>query len=526
MKKYILNIYIVLSVIFSGLFGYYFIANGAGNTFETRLSVVEDDYTAPTIPTGLVASALSATQVNLVWNASTDDVAVTGYRIFRDGIVIASTTSLFYQDSGLTASTTYSYTVEAFDSVPRYSGESTPSEVTTDEAPVASPSPTPSNDQTTGVSSGSREINIYGLFVTPFDTFGVIEFKTTQPSLIKVFWGKSNDYEMGSMSGFFYEINHLVNIKELEQDTKYFYRIEATSSNGKISAYQSSFKTVKSIEESILTNVQNFRAIPLENSIALDWNNPSSDIFDSVRIVRSDKFFPRDVFDGEAIYEGKKESYEDKEVIAGKTYYYAIFAKDENGNYSSGALAQARIKLDGEVDAGLPKDPFDGINIIKNVDPSISSLKLNDFDFIQKGKKLFDIDNTVTIDGSENLTISLDYNKVAEILKTIAITLVDPSDSEKVFPFLLRVNKDKTAYEATIAPLGKSGKYEMKIVVLDYKNQGLKRIEGSLQAYVLEGVSKFLRDSSDFKSVYKFIGIVFLILTPFYIIRIHLNVKK
>ena len=37
--------------------------------------------TAPTIPTGLTATAVSTSQINLLWNASTDDVGVTGYSI-------------------------------------------------------------------------------------------------------------------------------------------------------------------------------------------------------------------------------------------------------------------------------------------------------------------------------------------------------------------------------------------------------------------------------------------------------------
>ena len=86
------------------------------------------------------------------------------------------------------------------------------------------------------------------------------------------------------------------------------------------------------------------------------------------------------------------------------------------------------------------------------------------------------------MNGSENLTIRLAYAKVPEILKTIGITLSDPQDPSKVFPFLLRVNADATYYEATIGPLGRSGNYALNIAVLDYQNQGLKRIGGNLRA--------------------------------------------
>ena len=76
------------------------------------------DTTAPTVPAGLAATAQSATQVQLTWTAATDSgTGIAGYRVFRDGgaTAIATVTGTTYVDSGLTASTAYSYTVRAFD---------------------------------------------------------------------------------------------------------------------------------------------------------------------------------------------------------------------------------------------------------------------------------------------------------------------------------------------------------------------------------------------------------------------------
>jgi chitodextrinase len=73
------------------------------------------DTEAPSVPQGLNATVLSSSQINLSWNASTDNVGVSGYKIYRNGSQIASTTSLNYSDTGLSPSTTYSYTVEAYD---------------------------------------------------------------------------------------------------------------------------------------------------------------------------------------------------------------------------------------------------------------------------------------------------------------------------------------------------------------------------------------------------------------------------
>ncbi len=236
-----------------------------------------------------------------------------------------------------------------------------------------------------------------------------------------------------------------------------------------------------------LTNVMNFTAIPQNDSIVLSWTNPTSAIFHSVRLIRSDKFFPGNINEGDVVYEGSAEYHQDFDVAVGVINYYAIFARDVYGNYSSGALAQARITPLGEVVlVPVPTDPFIDIPVLPNVHPDITKLSLIDFDFIQSSIKIANDGTGVVIDGSENLTISLDYDKVPEILKTIAFTLIDPSDTSRVFPFLLSVNKDKTAFEAILAPLGKSGNYQMKIIVLDYKNQGLKRLEGNLRAFVFD----------------------------------------
>ena len=89
------------------------------------------DTTAPSVPTGLTAAAISSSQITLNWTASTDNVAVTGYRIFRAGAQVGTSTSTSYQDSGLSASTQYSYTVAAFDAAGNVSAQSASASATT-----------------------------------------------------------------------------------------------------------------------------------------------------------------------------------------------------------------------------------------------------------------------------------------------------------------------------------------------------------------------------------------------------------
>src|SRR5258708_39782986 len=79
------------------------------------------DTTPPSVPTGLAGTTVSPTQINLTWNASTDNVAVTSYQVYLNNVRIANTTATSFTHSGLAAGTTYNYRVSAADAVPNYS---------------------------------------------------------------------------------------------------------------------------------------------------------------------------------------------------------------------------------------------------------------------------------------------------------------------------------------------------------------------------------------------------------------------
>ena len=92
------------------------------------------DTQAPTVPASLRSTATSATSVGLAWNASTDNVAVTSYEVFRGGVSVGTTTSTAFTVTGLTANTSYSFTVKAKDAAGNASAASTALTVTTGTA--------------------------------------------------------------------------------------------------------------------------------------------------------------------------------------------------------------------------------------------------------------------------------------------------------------------------------------------------------------------------------------------------------
>ena len=98
------------------------------------------DTTAPTTPSGLAASAVTSTSLTLSWNASTDNVGVTGYQVYRDGTQVASPGDTSASISGLSAGVPYSFTVSAVDAAGNVSALSAPLSVTT-PAPAAPATP-------------------------------------------------------------------------------------------------------------------------------------------------------------------------------------------------------------------------------------------------------------------------------------------------------------------------------------------------------------------------------------------------
>jgi len=96
------------------------------------------DGVAPTAPTNLSATALSSTEVKLIWTAATDDVGVTAYKVFRGSTQVGTVTGTTYTDTGLAAASSYNYTVAAYDAFGNASPPSAPADAVTGIGTAAS----------------------------------------------------------------------------------------------------------------------------------------------------------------------------------------------------------------------------------------------------------------------------------------------------------------------------------------------------------------------------------------------------
>ena len=113
------------------------------------------DIESPSAPGNLSATAVTDTTVTLSWTAASDNVAVTGYRIYRDGTLLLTSTAQLFSDSGLQPATSYMYSVTALDAS---GNESLSSEIsiTTSTAPVIIPPTT---------SGGGGSVNVWLLLL-------------------------------------------------------------------------------------------------------------------------------------------------------------------------------------------------------------------------------------------------------------------------------------------------------------------------------------------------------------------------
>ena len=101
--------------------------DAAGNhstetTVVLSTSACPPDTTPPSTPTGLATSGVGQTGATLSWTASSDNVGVTGYRLYRGSTQVGTSASTSYSFSGLTCSTSYTLGVAAYDAAGNVSG--------------------------------------------------------------------------------------------------------------------------------------------------------------------------------------------------------------------------------------------------------------------------------------------------------------------------------------------------------------------------------------------------------------------
>jgi hypothetical protein len=167
----------------------YWSADAVGNIETAHTDTLRIDTGAPTVPTGVNASAMSTSSVETSWTPSTDAVSgVASYGVYRDGVLITTVTTPTYIDTGLTAGQTYSYRIVAYDAAGNVSAQSAPASVTMPVAAiwltVSTPTVnfggvTPSAPVTI---TGAETVSVNGIGAFPYDfTCAAPDFTPAMP---------------------------------------------------------------------------------------------------------------------------------------------------------------------------------------------------------------------------------------------------------------------------------------------------------------------------------------------------------
>ena len=154
---------------------------------------------------------MSSTQASLSWSASVDNVLVTQYKVYRNGVAIGTSAGTTFTDSGLSASTTYSYAVSARDAAGNESGVSGSASVTTPATPFSVVS-----TQVTAKAIGEATIAV----------------TTSHPASVSVKYGTSASALTSSAESVALATSHSLTVTGLERRTKYFYQVVATNESG------------------------------------------------------------------------------------------------------------------------------------------------------------------------------------------------------------------------------------------------------------------------------------------------------
>lgn len=175
------------------------------------------DTQAPSVPTGLKALAASSTQVQLSWNAASDNVGVSGYHVYRNGQQIATTSGTTYADSGLASGSAYAYTVAAYDAAGNVSAQSAPANITT---PSAATELTISDVHLKALSANAATIG----WSTSVPASGQVDYTTSTYYYYGYWWVARH---AGASAA------HAVTMENLKPGTIYYLKLTSADAEGK-----------------------------------------------------------------------------------------------------------------------------------------------------------------------------------------------------------------------------------------------------------------------------------------------------
>lgn len=229
--------------------------DASGNTSEisNTVNVSTPDNVAPSTITNLSASNTTDTSTTLTWSASTDNVGISHYQIYRDGVSIANNISATtYTATGLNSETAYSFVVVAFDNAGNFSANSNVINITT-----SSSRDTQAPSAITNLAASNTTTNSTRLtWSAASDNVGVTNYEIFQNGI--------NISNNGTNTTF--------NVTGLSQSTAYAFTVLAQDAEGNSSAISNTV-VITTLTNSNVTDYTSDNS----NLNTVDWN--ARDVF-------------------------------------------------------------------------------------------------------------------------------------------------------------------------------------------------------------------------------------------------------
>ena len=462
-----------ISLFFLGIFLIPNLLWAVSDEFSIK-TLVGGDSIPPTTPTLLTAVPVASSQIDVSWSTSIDNFLLGGYVLLRDGLAIATTTLTSFNDTSLVPETLYAYEVYAFDSFGNISTTSNQLATTTLAVLVVATS-TPG--AVGNPISSTKVVKLKDLKIVTGNTAAEFIWQTNIPSRFSLRWGQTESYTGGYVLNDIYRIDNKTTITNLEPGTRYYYELIGYSPNGiAIVLSKGQFTTEANDQSTYVPNVVRLEGVATEDDVVLRWLLPENVSIKSIRIVRSHLGFPTDINDGAIVFNGIGTEFTDKGALEFyPSQYYSVFVIAEDGTISSGAVVLVRkneavvIKSGEGVSTTTSSSSLPSQGEIEEI--PLFGLRLENI-VLKQGDRAFSFSSeNISLIDSQEFSISIPHTALPEHLKSIIVTLLDPTDQRRSYSFLLRINKEGKSYQGTIAPLNVVGSSRIQVEVFDFERK-------------------------------------------------------
>ncbi len=286
----------------------------------TNTSIVVSDNQAPTMPSGLTATA-SGTSISLAWTASTDNIGVVGYQVLRSTtngsgysqIATANTNS--YTNNGLNVGTTYYYVVKAYDAAANVSATSTQAQAT-----VPVPADTQRPTAPTGLTATAAHREAALSWTASTDNVGVVGYQIWRSTT-----NGSGYVQQTTVNTTVYVDTNLTN------GTTYYYIVKAYDAAGNVS-FDSSQAQATPYDNLSPTAPTTLIANVSGTQVTLTWTASTDNVGVTQYLIERSVSNSNDF---SSLLTVSTNSHIDSGLTNNTTYYYRVRAQDAAGNNSS-----------------------------------------------------------------------------------------------------------------------------------------------------------------------------------------------